>query len=119
MKAVVMGVAALLSLVPQFSQSAIATLNQVRVTKTLIADDGRWGECMAEFNRSLASVGLDCPGNWVSFSCSGDFTTKDNANRMFESARMAQALGFRAYVVVNDQLKHNGYCYANRIDLFE
>jgi len=88
-----------------------------RVSSVLVADQGRWGGCMARLTESLAEFGLNCPSTWVSFSCTGDFTTKDNAFRMFEAAQVAFALETRAYVVVDDTRKHNGICYANRIDL--
>ena len=53
----------------------------------------------------------------MSFSCSGDFTSKDIAYRMFDTAQMAYALGHQVAVVVDDTKKHNGYCYANSIQV--
>jgi len=100
------------------STAATAQVYGVRVVNTLLADNGRWGGCMAQIDRDLASEGLACPGRWISFSCTGDFTTKDVAYKMFESAQMAHALGFRAKVVADDSRKHNGYYYANSIEVF-
>ena len=85
------------------------------VVRTKVADQGRWGGCMAELNVNLAARGLACPRRWVSFSCSGKYTTKDIAYRMFDSAQMAYALGHQVVVVVDDAKKHKGYCYANSI----
>ena len=59
------------------------------ITKTVVADEGRWGGCMVSIDQKLADSGLDCPGKWVSFSCSGVFTEKDVAYRMFDQAQMA------------------------------
>ncbi len=87
------------------------------VTKTMVADNDRWGGCVASLDVKLAAKGLDCPGKSVSFSCSGDFTTKDIAYRMFDTAQMAYAMGHRVVVTVDDAKKHNGYCYANRIEV--
>ena len=87
------------------------------VTKTMVADQDRWGGCIATLDVKLAAKGLNCRGTWVSFSCSGDFTTKDIAYRMFDTAQMAYALGHPVVVVVDDTKKHNGYCYANSIQV--
>ena len=87
------------------------------VVRTLVADQDRFGGCMAKLDQVLANSGLDCPGTWVSFSCSGTFTPKDIAYRMFDSAQMAFALGKLVSVQVDDTKKHNGHCYARRIDV--
>jgi len=87
------------------------------VQRTLVADQGRWGGCMMVIDKTLTDYGLDCPSQWLSFSCSGVFAAKDVAYRMFDSAQMAYALGKDVLVTVDDTKKHNGYCYANRIDV--
>lgn len=94
------------------------------ITRTMIADQGRWGGCMVMIDKSLSDLGLDCPevswlkeASWLSLSCSGVFTTKDIAYRMFDSAQMAYALGRPVMIQVDDTKKHNGYCYASRIDV--
>ena len=89
------------------------------INRTLVADNGRWGGCMVLLKKTLADAGLSCPSRWVSFSCDGVFTTKDVAYRMFDSAQMAYTLGQRVIVWVDDTKKHNGYCYANRIDVLK
>ena len=88
-----------------------------KVTRTLLADDGRFGACMILLNVSLASQGLDCPGGWVTFSCSGEFQAKDVAWRMFDSGQMALALGNTVWVYVDDTRKHNGYCFGEGINV--
>lgn len=87
------------------------------VTKTVVADEGRWGGCMVRIDVKLADAGLDCPSKWVSFSCSGVFTEKDVAYRMFDQAQMAHTLEHMVEIRVDDTKKHNGYCYGNRIDV--
>jgi hypothetical protein len=38
---------------------------------------------------------------------------------MFDSAQMAYALGKKVFIEVDDTKKHNGFCYASRIDVFQ
>lgn len=85
------------------------------VTKTVEADDGRWGGCIVQLDKNLADYGLDCPGKWVSFSCSGVYAEKEVAYRMFTQAQMALARGRKVEIVVDDTKKHNEYCYGNQI----
>jgi hypothetical protein len=89
------------------------------VTKTTVADEGRWGGCMAQLDQALADSGLNCQSKWVTFSCSGVYTEKDVAYRMFDQAQMALALGRKVEVYVDDTKKHNEYCYANQITVKE
>ena len=97
---------------------------ETTIVRTLIADGGRAGGCMALTTTVLATVGLDCPSQWVTFSCAGPvggqvFTTKDIAYRMYESAQLALVLDKRVMLRVDDEKKHGGFCYANRIDLIK
>ena len=89
------------------------------ITKTIVADDGRWGGCMVNVDIRLSDLGLDCPKKSVSFSCSGVFTEKDVAYRMFDQAQMAFAMERKVEIYVDDTKKHNGYCYANRINVLK
>ena len=49
-----------------------------KAVRTLTTGDGRFGGCMVQLNRRLAETGLSCPGNWVTFSCSGVHTSKED-----------------------------------------
>ena len=90
----------------------------VKVTRTLVVADDRWGGCAASLSESPADHGLpNCTGNWVTFSCSGDHTSKSNAMRMFDSAQMAFALDRRVRVSIDDTKTHNGFCFVSRIDV--
>ena len=88
-----------------------------KVLRILVADEGRYGGCMAKLNTTIAATLPNCPGRWVTFSCSGDFTTKDVAFRMLDMAQMAKALDKTLIVQVDDTKKHNGFCYASRTDI--
>ncbi len=96
---------------------AVTRFVNANVVRTLVADQERFGGCMAKLDQDMASLGLDCASGWVSFSCTGTFTTKDVAYRMFDSAQMAFALGRPVNVQVDDTKKHNGHCYARRIEV--
>ena len=86
------------------------------VSKTLI-DDSDYGGCMAKLSPIPSSVGLNCGSSgWVTFSCTGDFNAKEVGNQKFEAAQLAMITGTRVLVRVFDTKKHNGYCYASRID---
>ena len=88
-----------------------------KVVRTLTAGDGRFGGCMAQLNKRLADTGLNCPGGWVTFSCTGVHTSREDGSRMFDSAQMALSLDKTVVVEVNDGKKHNGHCYARRLDV--
>ncbi len=89
---------------------------QTQVTRTL-SDANNYGGCMAKLVNPPSSAGLACAGDWVSFSCSGDFAERDVANRSFEIAQLAQLTQRSVMVFVDDAKKHNGFCFAPRIDL--
>ena len=89
---------------------------EAKAVRTLTTGDGRFGGCMVQLNQSLAEAGLNCT-NWVTFSCTGVHASRDDGFRMFESAQMAFALDKTMVLEVNDEKKHNGHCYARRIDV--
>lgn len=88
-----------------------------KVVRTLTTGDGRFGGCMAQLSERLADTGLNCPGTWVTFSCTGVHTSREDGSRMFGSAQMAFSLDTTIVVEVNDGKKHNGHCYARRVDV--
>ncbi|WP_296809861.1 hypothetical protein [Thiocapsa sp.] len=53
----------------------------------------------------------------MSFSCSGHFTDAVRAFRMLDQAQLALAMNKTVMIVVDDSRRHNGYCFASRIDL--
>ena len=85
------------------------------VTRTLI--DGRfYGGCMAKIVPGPETIGIECSPEYVTFSCSGDFNTKEVGNRKFSGAQLSLVSQGRVSVRVDDTKKHNGYCYARRLD---
>lgn len=100
------------------STSVLATTAKfdAKVEAIVTSPDSRFGGCMARLDKNIRDAGLDCPAaNWVSFSCSGDFYSKDEALRMFDSAQMAKALDREVEIYVSDTKKHNGYCTVRSI----
>ena len=87
------------------------------VVRTLTTDDGRLGGCMVRLDKRLNEAGLDCPGSWVTLSCSGVHTTATEAVRMFASAQLAFSQQLTAMFEVTDEKKHSGHCYATRVDV--
>ena len=104
---------------------AVSAKIEAKAVRTLATDGARFGGCMVQLNRKVAvlaanlpePIALDCPGHWVTFSCAGTHTTKDAALRMFESAKMGFELDKTLVLEVTDERKHNGHCYARRVDV--
>lgn len=87
------------------------------VQSILITSDTQYGGCMARLAVSPRSILPTCGSEWVTFSCSGDFTDVARAYRLLDQAQLAYTLKKKVLVVVDDARKHNGYCFASRIDL--
>ena len=112
--------AAALSMSVLLTVPAQATTEQVaaEVRRTLTVADERFGGWMVALSVSPSEEGLDCPeSKWVTFSCTGTYTSKSNALRMYDSAQLAFVTGRRVRVWVDDTKKHNGHCFASRIDV--
>lgn len=87
------------------------------VTRVLMSNDDRWGGCMAALSVGPQTVLSGCGSGYVTFSCSGQFTNSVRAYRMVDAAELALATGKNVTVYFQDDKKHNGYCFANRIDV--
>ena len=116
-RALIVGAAAFL-LASAWSSAAVKPV-VANVTQTLVSASSTWGGCMAKLSESLAEEGLDCPagGNWVTFSYTGEYTSKTAAFQMFDSAQLAFVAGHPVKVFVDDQRRHNGYCFVSRLDV--
>ena len=76
-----------------------------------------YGGCMV-FTSATFPATLNCPANWISFGCDGTFAAKDAASLMYDQAQLAWATKRWASIFIDDSKKINGYCVANRIDLW-
>ena len=108
----------LLCWIPLTSDAVVKGVT-ANIERTLVTGDGKWGGCMVKTQVNFQQLGLNCPAGWVTFSCTGDFTSKDVAYRMFDSALLAFALGNPVFMAVDDSKKHNGFCYVGRIDVLQ
>ena len=91
--------------------------NSGSVTRTLV-DGNNYGHCMAYIDSVSLVQANNCvlPG-WVTFSCSGDYNSKSTGNTLFQSAQLAFVSNKAVVAHIDDSRKHNGYCYAYRIDV--
>lgn len=97
--------------------SAMAAISSIvtNVERTMV-DSERFGGCMVLLGDMPAT--LDCPDNWVSASCTGDFNSANMGWRKFESAQIAKVANNQVRVYVDDGRKHNGRCFLLRVDLY-
>ena len=115
--------AAIVALVSTPLMAAETVIRDATVTKTRASEDDRGGGCMVRLDKTgtaaatAAGQSVDCGNLWVTFSCSGEHTSKSNGLRMFDSAQMAFALGRRVDVRVDDSKKSNGACFVKYIDV--
>jgi len=87
------------------------------VNRTQVTADASFGGCMAQLSVDPASILPVCGANWVTFSCTGDFTDQVRAYRMLDQAQLALAANKQVLVQFTDTSLHNGYCFASRIDV--
>jgi hypothetical protein len=80
-----------------------------------ISDPVLFGKCMVKIDSY--SPTNDCPAPWISLDCSGDYYSKEDARRMWDSIQMGFALDVNTEIVVTDAEKHNGWCVAKRVAL--
>jgi hypothetical protein len=87
----------------------------------MVTTPDTYGGCMAFLGAALSTAqpAVNCPGKSVSFSCAGTYTTKELAFYMLDQAQLALSLNKKVVVTVDDTKKHNGYCFASRIDVFK
>ena len=81
----------------------------------ILAHDQLFGKCMIR-STTFAPTN-NCPAEWVSLDCSGEFGSKADSSRLLDISQMAFALGTSIYVVIDDAKKHNGFCVAARVEL--
>ena len=96
--------------------AASATVT-AQIDRVLMTADSTYGGCMALLSVDPADALPGCGSGWVSFSCTGDFTDRVRAYRLVDLAELALASGKMAQVFFRDDMKHNGYCFADRIDV--
>lgn len=99
-----------------FSQKGGLTAKVVRI----LIDDTSYGQCMVYLDKAIntASNSPDCPSKWVSLSCDGTYNSKDIAYRKLDIAQKSEITQQDMRIYVDDTKKHNGFCYAFRVDSY-
>ncbi len=92
---------------------ASATVNKVMVNAV------DYGGCMASLSVNPKALLPACNAGWITFSCTGEFTDAVRAYRMLDQAQLALASNKTVSVTIDDTKKHNGYCFASRIDVIK
>ena len=95
--------------------SAAAYFFKGQVTE-LIYQPGVFGTCMAKLNPGPQSTPANCAADFVTFSCSGDFNSKQEGAVKYSAAQLAFVTGQELKVRLDDTRKHNGFCFAVRVD---
>ena len=95
------------------SVSAAKFCRSGTVTRVLV-DSEKFGGCMVMLS---TNIGNGCPANgWVSLDCTNTYYT-DGKNK-YAMALTALSLNKSVSVLVDNTKKHDGYCVAQRIDIF-
>ena len=84
-----------------------------KITQTLA--DSVYGGCMIHLDVRLPAQCMN--QGWVSLDCKGVYYNAIDGNNKFSSALTAFSLDKTVSVFVNDDVKHNGYCVARRVDI--
>ncbi len=114
------GLTAAILLVALASPAAgAATATFSAQVKRVIVDAAHYGGCMAELSISPQTKLATCGTKFVTFSCTGTFTDAVRAYRMLDQAQLALVTTKTVSVTINDANKHNGYCFAQRIDVLQ
>ncbi len=101
-----------------WAQEAATTQSLTTTVNRTLASESRLGGCAARLGHAIAAeTGLNCPDNWVTFSCDGTHAAKSDAMRLFDSAQLAFVTGRRAVLWVDQERKANGFCFASRVDV--
>lgn len=90
------------------------------ITATSVSSNS-YGGCLAKLGDAVntAVPAVNCPDNWVSFSCTGSYNSKDLAFYMLDQAQLALSLNKQVVVRVDDNKIHTPYCVATRIDVIK
>lgn len=117
MKRVMLSVVAATFFLSSQLASAASMNAQGSIEKVQATPNSKWGGCLV---RTDANYGrLNCSPNWVAVDCEGvvEGNTKAAGQRRFDVATLAMLTGQRVKMKIFDNVKINGYCYADRVEL--
>jgi len=95
-----------------------ASMNaQGMVLKVQASQDNKWGGCLVNIDANYGR--LNCSQAYISMDCAGvvDGNTKAAGQRRFDVAMLGMMTGTPIKVKIFDNVKINGYCYADRAQL--
>ena len=95
----------------------IGYVNGAKIDKMIITSDGSYGGCLLHLDKRTEDTVAGCGRSWVSLSCSGEFATKSDARFLLETAQLAYVLEKTVQIRIDDSKKHNGYCFADFINI--
>lgn len=104
------------ALVATSAFGATASLT-AHVNRVMLHTDGAFGGCMAQLSINPKNALNACGAGWVTFSCTGDFADQVAAYRAMDQAQLALATNKKVLVFIDDSRRHNGFCFAPRIDV--
>lgn len=103
-----------LLLLGTYSSVSAAKFNRTGTIDRILVDSERFGGCMVRLTTNIANA---CPNNgWVSLDCTNTYYT-DGKNK-YAMALTANSLNKSVTVLVDNDKKHDGYCVAQRVDMF-
>ena len=109
---------ALMAVICVVSTAPVKAAESVLVSTVVqvLVDDSDYGQCMVRLADSPTSQLAGCGADWLTLDCAGDFSTSKKAARKLDSVNLALITGKRLAAYFRDSQKHNGYCYAFRVD---
>lgn len=89
------------------------------VTRILV-HGSLYGQCMARVTEDIPSLLPNCNAHYVTFDCGAELpgSTRMNSSEKFNVAKTALVMGRSVFIEVIDDQTINGFCLANRIDMY-
>jgi hypothetical protein len=95
-----------------------ASMNaQGNVLNVQASQDSKWGGCLVDIDANYSR--LNCSQKYISMDCAGvvEGNTKAAGQRRFDVALLGMMTNTPIKVKIFDNVKINGYCYADRVQL--
>lgn len=93
-------------------------VTRVHYDTRIVGGEVFYGGCAVTLSNTPTDT-LSACGNWVSFSCVGEFNSKSEASAKYNLAQLAFVTGRNVAVNLNDQKLHNGHCFAEAVFVVE
>ena len=95
--------------------SVVAFVEDATIVQ-IITTESNYGGCMTKLSKPIYTATSGCPGEWVSFACTGSAgNSVPRASAMWDTVLLAYALDKKVRIRVDSNVKLNGYCYADYI----